>query len=387
MKSVIHGAKVYLTPERRFAGTDILVEDGKILALGTDHWDADTVIHCENKYILPGLVDVHTHGRAGYDFNTADEVGVRAMLSSYAAAGTTTIMATLASATWDSLESSIRTINTVRGNPDQEAASVAGIHLEGRYLNEKRRGAHATELLSPLSADEIEVLIREMLPLPAHISAAYEKEGGEEFVRRALSLGATCGLAHSDATYDEATEAVSWGVTSFTHTFNAMHPIHHREPGNAIASLMSDSAWTEIICDGEHVHPAMIRLAYRAKPDGKLVLITDSMEATGCPDGKYEIAGLPVYVKNGRAVNTDGALAGSTLNLFTAVKNFMRFCGVTLEEALPLATSNPAAMVGISDVCGEIREGLRADFLVISDPASPALESVCTAGHWLTTLK
>jgi len=259
-------------------------------------------------------------------------------------------------------------------------ATIGGIHLEGRYLSLKRRGAHAEELLSPLDVKELEDFLNKMQPLPTHISAAVEQEGGEEFVRTAVALGATCGLAHSDATYDEAVKAVEWGVKSFTHTFNAMKPIHHREPGNITASLMTNSAYTEVICDGEHVHPVMIDMTRRLKPADRLVLITDSMEATGCPDGEYSIAGLPVFVKNGRAVNAEGALAGSTLDLWKALRNFMKFTGATLEEAIPCATSNPASMVKLDKICGSIKSGLRADLLMIDDKNSDVIESVWIAG-------
>jgi len=305
---------------------------------------------------------------------------VTALRKSYAKAGTTTLMATLASATMESLENSIRFIGE---NRETEAgkATLAGVHLEGRYLNPKRRGAHATELLYPLDAVELEGLMRKMLPLPVHVSCAAEMEGGEAFVKTAVRLGATVGMAHSDATWDEARRAVEWGVTSFTHTFNAMKPVHHREPGNAIASLMTDEAWTELICDGEHVHPAMIALASRAKPKDKLVLITDSMEAAAMPDGEYGIAGLPVIVKNGRAVNSDGALAGSTLDLFKGLTNFMKFTGRTLEDTLPCATSNPAEMVGIADSCGSLAAGRRADIVMVTDRENPAIESVWVLGE------
>lgn len=382
LDKIFKGAAVYSSCSGAFHTADVYVRDGVIFEISreikTVSSDAETV-DCTGKYIIPGLVDVHTHGRAGYDFNTADAAGVKAMRKAYAAVGTTTVMATLASATLDSFHTSMDIIGKER-EPVPGLATIAGIHLEGRYLNVKRRGAHAESLLAPLCADEAEDLIERMLPLPIHITAACELDGGEEFVRRVVSLGATCGMGHSDATYEESMKAAAWGVTSFTHTFNAMRPIHHREPGNMVASLLCDSAYTELICDGEHVHPAMIRMARRTKPADKLTLITDSMEAAGCCDGEYAIAGLKVFVKNGKAVNEDGALAGSTLDLFTALKNYMRFCNVSLEEALPCATLNPAAMVGVADRCGQIKEGLRADFIVLTDCLNPEIEAVYASG-------
>ena len=380
MSTIFKNGLVYSTDLHAFIQCDILVKDGMIekLGCGTDDCDAQQV-DCEGMYIMPGLVDVHTHGRAGYDFNTANADDCRIMRKAYASVGTTTVMATLASATYDSLVESIDASGRNRA-AEGGMATFQGTHLEGRYINPKRRGAHHESLLFPLDKEELKGFINRMLPLPVHISAAAELDGGEEFVKTARALGATFGLAHSDATYDEAMKAVEWGVVSFTHTFNTMRPLHHREPGNIAASLMCDSAYSELICDGEHIHPIMIKLARRTKPADKIVLITDSLEAAGCSDGEYFIAGLPVIVKNGRATNTEGALAGSTLDLFTALKNYMKFTGKTLEEAIPCATSNPAAMVGISDICGSIKEGLRADFIMIKDKNSPAIESVWTCG-------
>lgn len=331
--------------------------------------------------MIPGLVDVHTHGRAGYDFNKITADAVEKMRLSYAKSGTTTFMATLASAPIDELYASCETINRAR-EAEGGKATVAGIHLEGRYLNPECRGAHATELLAPLSADEAGKLVDAMLPAPAHVSAALEL-ADDDFYDAVLSRGATLGMAHSNATYDEAITALNKGAISFTHTFNAMRKLHHREPGNISASMLSD-AYSEIICDGEHVHPAMVSMIDRLKAKGKLVLITDSMQGAGCPDGEYTIAGLPVFVKNGRAVNTDGALAGSTLDLFTALKNYMRFCGRTLEEAIPAATSTPAEMVGLSDVCGKIKKGLRADFVILDSKESMNIASVIAAGTDVT---
>jgi len=378
IKRLFKNGSVYNSDTEEFLINDVLTDDEAIVKISDSITDeADEVIDCTGKYLIPGLVDVHTHGRAGFDFNTIDADGLNVIRKSYAKSGTTTFMATLASAPIEDLYKSAKLINdarTVCGG----TATVAGTHLEGRYLAPECRGAHATKLLAELDPAEAASLVDTMLPTPVHVSAALEL-ASHNFYDAVLSRGATLGIAHSNATYDEAMNAVEKGARSFTHTFNAMRKIHHREPGNISASMLSD-AYSEVICDGEHVHPAMVSMIDRLKGKGKLVLITDSMEGAGCPDGEYMIAGLPVFVKNGRAVNTDGALAGSTLDLFTALKNYMSFCGRTLEEAVPAATSNPAAMVGIDNVCGKLAEGYRADILILDSKENANIVSVVAAG-------
>jgi len=259
-------------------------------------------------------------------------------------------------------------------------ASFIGLHLEGRYLSPKHRGAHAASLLAIPAKKEFDE-IRLLFPLaPFHLSLAPELSGAMDFITYAVSQGATVAAVHTDADYECILKALECGVSAFSHTFNAMRPIHHREPGVAVAALLSDNAWSEFIADGEHLHPAMLNLAYRTKPSDKLVLVTDSMEATGMPDGRYAIAGLPVTVKDGRAVTEEGKLAGSTLTLFSAVTNMMRFCHLTLETVLPFATINPARMIGADSLCGSIEPGKRCDFLLIRDKDSPSLEAVWTSG-------
>lgn len=386
MKVLFCGGMVYSSDSRQFQKADILTEDGVILevasaeATAIDAPDAE-VVDCTGKYILPGLVDVHTHGRAGFDFNEIDEAAVMSMRQAYAKAGTTTIMATLASATPEELTHSMAVIAGQR-DVKPGLTTIAGIHLEGRYLNPGKRGAHAPQLLAPLDADELNSYIDKMMPLPVHISAAVEMDGGDQFIKAATSRGATVAMVHSDATYAQTRHAVEMGVRSFSHTFNAMKAVHHREPGNAVGSLLSDECWSEFICDGEHLHPAIVKMASRCKPKDKMMLVTDSMAAAGCEDGQYAIAGLPVFVKNGRAVNEEGALAGSTLDLFKAVCNTMQFCDLPLEEVIPFATSNPADMLGIADTCGRILPGRRADFVLIEDTEHPVIESVwCAAAR------
>lgn len=378
IKRLFKNGNVYDTDKSCFVRADVLVDGEHFAEIGEDLLADESCecIECTGRYIIPGLVDVHTHGRIGHDFNRVTRADVARLRRSYAAVGTTTVMATLASATLDELYASAEAINAER-TPTGGLATVAGIHLEGRYLAPECRGAHALELLAPLNGEELSQLLDAMLPLPVHVSAALEL-AGDDFYEAAASHGATLGMAHSNATYDEAMQAVRRGARSFTHTFNAMRRIHHREPGNAVAAMLS-GAYSELICDGEHVHPAMVSLLYRLNAP-RLALITDSMEGAGCPDGEYAIAGQKVFVRDGRAVNVDGALAGSTLDLFTALKNLMRFCDLTLEEALPTASSIPAEMVGIDASCGRIANGTRADLIILDSKYDMNIISVTAAG-------
>ena len=214
--------------------------------------------------------------------------------------------------------------------------------------------------------------------LPCHMTAAFELDADGSFAACAKKHGVTMGLGHTAATAAEAQRAVERGVTSFSHLFNTMPPLHHREGGAAAVGLTSD-AYVELIADGLHICPEMICLAYKCKDTDKFVLITDSMEATGCPDGEYAISGQPVIVKNGRAETLDGALAGSTLDLWDAVKNLMRFAKIPVEEAVASATVNPAKMVGIDGTVGSIDVGKRADLLLVDD--SLAIKGVLQAGE------
>ena len=382
---LIHNARVYNSLTREFYPGSILVMKGKIAILhrgdvtaapaGVELYDA------EGRMVIPGMVDIHTHGRAGGDFNTADGELMAKMAASYLDSGVTTVLPTLASAPLDSLESSIDLINHLRERSlasEGRMAHVAGTHVEGRYLNIKRRGAHAADLLVAPDPEELTVLLNRVQGA-RHISAALEQEGGEEFLARALSLGATVSLGHTDANYETATKLIAAGVTGMTHTFNAMPPLHHRDGGAVAAGLLSDTAYCELICDGFHIAPHMVKLAYRLA-GRRLTLITDSMEATGCPDGEYSIAGNPVTVKDGKARTHDGAIAGSTLSMWEAVQNLCAFAGATLEDAVYAATMAPAREAGLDTLVGSIEVNKRADLLILEDEGT--IGRIMCGGYW-----
>ena len=379
----IRNARIYHTVSRSFSVGSVLVENGRITALFTEDITPPAgipVYDAEGRRVIPGLVDVHTHGRAGGDFGTADSALMTVMAKSYLDSGVTTVMPTLASAPLSELETSIDRINTLRA---EAAASegvlphIAGTHLEGRYLNVKRRGAHAADLLVKPDPAEVEGLLCRMEGA-RHVSAALELDDGD-FLRRALELGATLSLGHTDADFETASALFSKGVTALTHTFNAMPPLHHRDGGAVAAGLLSDTAYCELICDGFHIAPHMVKLAYRLA-GRRLTLITDSMEATGCPDGEYSIAGNPVTVKDGKARTHDGAIAGSTLSMWEAVQNLCSFAGATLEDAVYAATMAPAREAGLDTLVGSIEVNKRADLLILEDEGT--IGRIMCGGYW-----
>lgn len=369
---LIRNARIYDTQARDFFDGSILIRDGRIAEL--IHGDASaipadgTVLDAEGRMVIPGLVDVHTHGRAGGDFGTADTAQMAVMAKSYLDSGVTTVMPTLASAPMPELEAAIDRINALRAKATASEGAlphIAGTHLEGRYLNVKRRGAHAADLLVAPDPDELEALLLRMEGA-RHVSAAWELAEDEGAMNRALALGATLSLGHTDANFDTAEGLFAAGVTALTHTFNAMPPLHHRDGGVVAAGLTSDSVLCEMICDGFHIAPHMVKLASRLAGE-RLVLITDSMEATGCADGEYRIAGNPVTVKDGKARTHDGAIAGSTLSMWEAVCNLRDFARVAFGDAVYAATMAPAREIGLESEIGSIEEGKRADLLILED--------------------
>lgn len=363
MRLLIKNALIYDTLSRSFRRDSMLCGDERILGVYADGEDAavgaETMLDAGGDYLIPGLIDIHTHGRAGHDFCTADGAALERMKQSYLACGVTTVVPTLASAT---LEDWRRAAQVISEHRTGAGARLVGLHLEGRYLSPAKRGVQAAELLSAPDADELRALAA-CMGLPLHVSYAPELDEDGSFAATAAELGVTLSAGHTAMDYDTARLAEARGVRAYTHLFNAMPPLHHRAGGPVCAAL-TGTAFCELICDGHHVSPEMVRLVWRCAGGERLVLISDSMEGAGAPDGRYHIAGVPVTVKDGVALSDDGTLGGSTLDCFTGLCLLMRFCGVSFEEALPCATILPARVIGIDGEVGSLTPGKLADALL-----------------------
>lgn len=368
--TVYKNAFIFNTESRSFEPGDLCVKDGYIIE-NTD-CNSGEIVNLHGAYVIPGLIDVHTHGRCGHDSveTSADEI--IEMAYSYAKAGTTSFLPTVMSVPLENIESSLDNIASAieKARKATRIANILGVHLEGRYLNPKRKGAHNPQYLTALDADELSRLInrfRASVSNPEryciHITCAPELDSGEKFVKRAVELSTTVAIGHSDATSEECKDALEWGANAFTHLFNAMSPLSHRAPGCVGAALSSD-AYTELICDGRHIAPEVVRLTYRAKAKDRLVLVTDSAPAAGYPEGNYKMGGADIIIENGAAWLPDGTLTGSVIDMFTAVKNLAEYAGIPLTEAIPCATINPACMIGADHEIGSLEAGKRADFIV-----------------------
>jgi len=358
--------------------TMIVIDDDAIAAVtdGT-HPPADAV-HVDG-VIVPGFIDVHVHGGDGADFMDASDEAVARVASFHARNGTTTLAATTLSGSREAIRDAVAAIARVAKLCPNTAAEIRGIHLEGPYINAHRAGAQNAASIRPADIHEVAALLAQAPSLRWIITLAPELEGAraliEHFRDRVLfSIG------HTAADYAETVGGLESGASHFTHLFNAMTGVHHREPGAAGAALVSPDATAELIADGIHVHPAMLRLAATVMPK-RVALITDAVRAAGMPDGTYKLYEHDFSVKDGAARLGDGTLAGSVLTMQRAVQNMVELAGLPFDMVVPLATEVPARLLGVSDRKGKIAAGYDADLVVLSPRFD--VERVFIRGHEL----
>ena len=352
-------ANIY-TEQFRFECGAFSVENGRFCrVLGEAAEDA---VDLQGAYVLPGLIDVHTHGNSGADFSDGDAAGVEKMARCLAKNGVTSFAPASMTLPYETLEKAFASARAFVDARLSDAAALRGIQMEGPFFSEKKKGAQNGAYLRNPDFEAFKALQDGCGGLVRIVDVAPELPGAEEFIRQAKEL-CTVSIAHTDADYDAARRGIAAGVTHLTHLYNAMPAIHHRKPGVIAAAAEAETVSAELISDGQHVHPASVRLAFRIFGASRMVLISDSLRCCGMPDGEYELGGQQVFLQGGVARLADGTIAGSATNLFECMQRAVSF-GISREDAIRAATYNPARQIGALSEVGSIADGKVADFVL-----------------------
>lgn len=358
--NVIHSGYIKMIDQQ-------IVEAGSVEEL-TNEESFKVIELPEHFKAVPGFIDVHIHGVNGADTMDATKDALETMVTALPKEGTTSFLATTITQECEEIEKAITNVGDyIHKHQSSGKAEILGIHLEGPFVNAKRAGAQPIDhIIDPnlkifkrwqkLSKDTIKL-----------VTLAPEQSEGLEMVRYLKANGIIASIGHSDATYEEVLEAIEAGANHVTHLFNQMRGLHHREPGVVGATFLHDELKAEMIVDGIHVRPEMVKLAYKLKQKDGLILITDSMRAKCLKNGHYDLGGQDVIVGDGKAILNDGTLAGSILKLGKAVNNVMDYTGCSLEEAIEMASVNPAKQLNVFDRKGSIAVGKDADIVILDE--------------------
>jgi N-acetylglucosamine-6-phosphate deacetylase len=364
-------ARALFTPLEKIEQPLVLVDEQKIVRISSQSSAEIPAgarhIDFEDSFLAPGLIDLHVHGAMGYDLMQDDEAGRAAFERFLVRHGVTSYFpTTLTASLGDSLralERLGRAVEQAETREQEPRACPLGIHLEGPFLSHLRRGVHPPERLLTPTLDTFQRFWQASRGKIKIMTIAPELPGALEVIAEAAKLGVCVSLGHSDATLEQTKAGIAAGGSHATHTFNAMRPLGHRDPGSVGDVLSNASVTADIIADGVHLHPSIVRVFLRAKGVERTVLVTDATAATGMPDGQYMLGSLEVEVRDGKCLH-DGKLAGSVLTLDQAVRNAMKFAGIELQQSLRLATLNAAQAVKASR--GVLEEGFPADLAVLA---------------------
>ena len=378
-----------------FRVCDFEVLDGKFAALGNPYLPAhEEEVDLDGYCVIPGLVDVHTHGSMNADFSDGDYEGLKSMAAYLAGCGVTSFAPAGMTLPYETLAAAFATGKRLHDEAPAGCARLMGIHMEGPFFSEKKKGAQNGAYLRDPDFDAFKELYDGCGGLVRIVDVAPELPGAVDFAAKASEI-TTVSIAHTDATYEEACAVLDAGASHLTHLYNAMPPIHHRKPGvigagsergggaigqasdagrdDAAEGDRTGSAGrgviAELICDGYHVHPSSVRMAFKLFP-GRICLISDSLRCCGMPDGKYELGGQDVYLSGGVARLEDGTIAGSATNVYQCMLNAIEY-GIPVETAVAAATITPAREIGADDLIGSIAVGKYADFIICDKELKP----------------
>lgn len=340
---------------------DLFIENGTIVADRSQVTDL-TEIDASGLYVLPGLIDVHSHGACGCDFSDADAEGLRTILKYERAHGITSYCPTSMTLPKEQLLAIFATAKEAESAKDPQLAHIVGINMEGPFLDPAKKGAHVEEYILAPDVDFFRECNENSGNMIKLVTLAPNMKGAMEFIQE-LHEETNISLGHTSADYDTAKAALQAGANHVTHLYNAMQPLHHRKPGLIGAAAEDLDCIAELISDGIHIHESVVRATFQLFPE-RVVLISDSMRATGMENGTYELGGQQVTVVGRLATLADGTIAGSATNLYDCMCTAISF-GISLEDALIAATANPAKSIGIYDTVGSLTPGKRADVLLV----------------------
>lgn len=370
MRLTLRGARL-VDAETDVPSGDITLEDGRIVAVGATGASTGRVIDASGLIVMPGFIDVHTHGGGGHNLHTTDPEEISAYGRWVARSGVTAFLVGIVGTPGDLPEPQLRA--AVAAIEDWHAGSGAeplGIHLEGPYISVERRGAHLPSWLrtpDPVETERILALAHESLKL---VTLAPELPGAHEMIRRLVAAGVTVSIGHTDATYEQALEAIALGATHATHCCNAMRPLLHRDPGPLGAIALSPAVAGELIADGVHVHPAMAQVLIKLLGSDRTILITDALAGAGSDGGPFEFAGQSAQVIGGAARLSDGTLTGSVLTMDQALRNVCALPNISLSAASAMLSRNPARAAHAGDRLGLLVPGYQGDLALLDDNLS-----------------
>jgi N-acetylglucosamine-6-phosphate deacetylase len=364
-KAIIGGTLI--TPLEIYEEAEVLIEDRSIVAVGPGVASGEIaeVIDVGGAIVAPGYVDVHVHGSAGHDAMDGTREAIDGMARFLATRGVTSFCPTTLTQPAADILTSVRAIAECMENGIEGGAEPLGVHLEGPYIDAKKKGAQPEQHITTAAAIDYRQLFS--LGNIKLITLAPEIEENREVIAFARREGAAVVVGHSSASYEDLEEAVKHGLNHATHTFNQMEGLHHRKPGTVGGVLLLDEIFAEFIADGIHLHPAIVDMVVRLKGPERAVAITDAISGAGMPDGDYELGGQKVVVKEGAVRLPDGTLAGSALTLDQAVRNIVEFTIAGVPEAIQMATLTPARSIGVADRKGLLEPGKDADIIVLDD--------------------
>ncbi|HNN56695.1 MAG TPA: N-acetylglucosamine-6-phosphate deacetylase [Novosphingobium sp.] len=366
MNEVLFAGGPILLGDELFKGRALAISSGRITWVGVAHAapPARRTIDLEGLMLLPGFIDVQVNGGGGILFNSRqDGAGLTAIAAAHARFGTTGMLPTLISDSREVTDAGIRAVDAAIG---AGVPGILGIHLEGPFLNKVRRGIHPAGRLVRPGAPAIEHLTA--LKLGKTLVTLAPEVTGTDFIARLVAKGALVSLGHTEASAAETEAALAAGATGFTHLFNAVPPLSNRNPGPVGAALADRRAWCGLIVDGFHVDPLVLRIALTCRPLDRFMLVTDAMALVGDDNGQFTFNGETITVKGGCARNPEGVLAGSALDMASAVRNAISQLGLPLPRAVAMASSAPAAFLGLENEIGTLAPGFRAS-MVVADPA------------------